>query len=50
MPKGRYLNDSNYFVGIMPNGEVRYYCSEGDYLEEYQEIIEEMKKSEEEES
>ena len=35
MPKGKYLDDSNYFVGVMPNGELRFFCEERDYLEAY---------------
>lgn len=41
MPKGHYLPDSNYFVGVLPNGEVKFYCQEGDFLEEYYEMIKE---------
>ena len=41
MPKGHYLNDSNYYVGVLPDGSVKFYCQEGDYLEEYNELLKE---------
>lgn len=44
MPKGWYLNDSSYYIGIMPDekqpkgekseGIKRYYCCEKDYFED----------------
>ena len=40
-PKGKYLNDSSYFIGIMPNGEKRFYCCERDYKEDLEEYEEE---------
>ena len=33
-PKGTYINDSSYYIGVMPNGEKRYYVNEEDYLED----------------
>ena len=39
MPKGHYLNDSSYFVGVMPDGEVRFFCTERDYLDAYADAI-----------
>lgn len=38
MPKGHYLNDSSYYVGVLPDGTVKFYCSEQDYLDEYYEL------------
>ena len=36
-PKGQYLENSSYYLGIMPNGEKRFYASEGDYIEDFEE-------------
>lgn len=50
MMKGRYLDDSNYFVGILPNGKKKFYAIEEDYKEEYKEYMklrEEMKNAKE---
>lgn len=50
MMKGRYLDDSNYFVGILPNGKKKFYATEEDYKEEYKEYMklrEEMKNAKE---
>ncbi len=33
-PKGQYIENSSYYIGIMPNGEKRFYVSEGDYYED----------------
>ena len=35
MPKGDYKPDSNYFIGTLPNGTVKWYCEERDWKEEY---------------
>ena len=45
MPKGQYINDSSYYVGMVPdeehpNGKKTFFCCEGDYkdaLEAYEE-------------
>ena len=48
MMKGHYLNDSNYYVGILPDGS-KYFCSnEHDYIEEYE--YQQKRKEEKEES
>ena len=44
-PKGQYLNDSNYFIGIMPNGEKRFYACEGDYRDDLKEYKEKSQKN-----
>ena len=36
-PKGTYINDSSYYIGVMPNGEKRYYANEHDYFEDLEE-------------
>lgn len=33
-----YWTDS-YYVGIMPNGQKAYFCTEGDYIEAYLEAL-----------
>jgi hypothetical protein len=45
MPKGHYLNDSNYYVGVLPDGRVKFYCQESDYLEEYYELTNKREES-----
>ena len=37
IPKGKYLDDSSYYIGVMPDGEKRFYCSENDYFEDLEE-------------
>lgn len=39
--KGQYINDSNYFIGILPDGTKKFYCQESDWKEEYYEMKEE---------
>lgn len=33
-PKGQYIPNSSYYIGIMPNGEKRYYVCDDDYFED----------------
>lgn len=41
MPKGDYQRDSNYFIGELPDGTVKWYCEEGDWWEEYNAALQE---------
>ena len=42
MPKGDYKPDSNYFIGVLPNGVVKWYCEERDWKEEYADMEAEL--------
>lgn len=37
-PKGQYIENSSYYIGIMPNGEKRFYANEHDYFEDLEYI------------
>lgn len=45
MPKGQYLNNSNYYIGVLPDGRVKFYCQESDYMEEFSELTEKDEES-----
>lgn len=36
--RGDYQQDSNYFIGILPDGSVKWYAQEGDWKEEFAEM------------
>ena len=38
MPEGKYIENSNYYVGVLPDGTVKWYCQEMDYKEEFAEM------------
>lgn len=40
---GGFNENSNYYVGILPNGEKKFYCLERDFKEEYEEMERKMK-------
>lgn len=43
-PKGQYIENSSYYIGIiMPSREKRFYACEGDYLEDYEYELEKEK-------
>ena len=44
---GGFNENSNYFIGILPDGTKKFYCLESDWKEEYQEIEEEIRKQQE---
>ena len=41
-PKGQYIENSSYYIGIMPNGEKRFYANEHDYFEDFEEESQKM--------
>ena len=43
-PKGQYIENSSYYIGIMPNGEKRFYVNEHDYFEDLEYIEKSQKK------
>lgn len=40
---GGFNQNSNYFIGVLPNGEKKKYCLESDWREEYQEMESRLK-------
>lgn len=40
--RGDYQPDSNYFIGVLPDGSVKWYAQEGDWKEEFAEMEEEL--------
>lgn len=34
IPKGKYLENSSYYIGVMPDGEKRLYVNESDFFED----------------
>lgn len=39
MMRGNF--NSGYFIGVMPDGNTKWFCTDSDYWEEYEEIIKE---------
>ena len=50
MEIGGFNENSNYFIGILPDGTKRWYCLESDWKEEYAEMEKKLNGIQDEES